>query len=96
MRIYDKVETPLESAFEGAGFQLMGYKLFLNGEEVQKETNLSQLTSIKEGSTFYASEGFGKPFKFNRFKKVYTSYGWSNSGSYPDGIAFVPNQNIKV
>lgn len=96
LKIYDKLETPLESAFEGAGFQLMGYKLFFDGEEVTKDTNVSQLKTIKQGSIFYASEGFGKPFKFNRFKSVYTSYGWSNSGNYPDGIAFVPTQSIKV
>lgn len=95
-RIYDKLEVSLEPAFEGAGLALMGYKLFYNGNHIEKDVTLSSLEGIKAGCTFYASEGFGKPFTFNRFPKVYTNYGWSNSGSYPDGIAFIPNQNIKV
>ena len=95
-KIYDKFELALEAAFEGAGQLLMSYKLFYKGKEILKDQNLSNLDNIQNGDTIYASEGFGKPFKFNRFPIVYTSYGWSNCGNNPDGIMFIPNQNIKV
>jgi hypothetical protein len=75
---------------------IMAFKLFYKGKELDKTLSVAQLDDIKEGDYLIASEGLGKPFKFNRFTSVYTSYGWSNSGNYPDGIAFIPTQNIKV
>jgi len=57
---------------------------------------LSSIDDIKDGDYFLASEGFGKPFKFNRFPDVNNSWGWSNSGNSPDGIMFKPTQSIKV
>ncbi|CAI2373399.1 unnamed protein product [Moneuplotes crassus] len=96
LKIYDKFEAALEGPFDGAGITLMGYKLFYNSKELDKDSNLSKIEGIKNGDTIYASEGFGKPYKFSRFPRVYTSYGWSNSGNYADAITFVPTQNVKV
>mmetsp|Transcript_25563 Transcript_25563/g.22710 ORF Transcript_25563/g.22710 Transcript_25563/m.22710 type:complete len:257 (-) Transcript_25563:362-1132(-) len=95
-KLYDKFEIAFDAPFEGAGIQLMGYKLFFKGKEIEKDQNISTMDDIKEGDTIYASEGFGKPFKYCRFSNVYKSYGWSNSGYSPDGIVFIPTQNIKV
>ena len=54
--------------------------------------------NIVEGDTLLAVEGLGKPCKFLRFKceeGVLSSW-WSNSGSYPDGLRWIPNQKILV
>lgn len=96
LKIYDKLETALEGPFQGAGYSLMAYKLYFNQKELAKDNTLASIDDIKEGDSIYASMGFGKPYVFKRFPRVYTSYGWSNSGNYPDGIAFIPNQSIKV
>lgn len=96
LRLYDKLEGALEHVFAGAGVQLMAYKLYFKGEFLEKDRTIASMDNIIEGDTIYASMGFGKPYTFKRFPRVYTNYGWSNSGSYPDGIAFLPQQNIKI
>ena len=96
LKIYDKFETGLESAFTGVGQPAFSFKLFMKGKALDKESSLAQLEDVKDGEFIYASQGFGKPFTWKRFPRVYTSYGWSNSGSYPDGITYVPTQNVKI
>jgi len=95
-KLYDKMEDSLGPVFSGLGDQFMAYKLFYKSKALDKAACIAQLDDLTEGDCIFASEGLGKPYKFNRFKSVYTSYGWSNSGNYPDGIAFIPNQPIKV
>lgn len=95
-KIYDKFETAFEGPFDGAGETFMSYKLFFNSKMVEKDQCLATIDGIKDGDIIYASEGLGKPFKFNRFMEVNTSWGWSNSGGSPDGIMFKPTKNIKV
>lgn len=96
LQIYEKFETGLSPIFESQGKQIMGFKLFLKGNFIEKDMTIAQLDSINHNDTIYASEGFGKPFVFKRFKDTNLSYGWCNSGNYPDGIAFKPTQNVKV
>lgn len=96
IKLYDKLESALEHVFTGAGVQLMAYKLYFKGEFLEKDKTIALLDNIIQGDTIYASMGFGKPYTFKRFPKVYTNYGWSNSGSYPDGIAFLPQQSVKI
>lgn len=96
VKIYEKLETALESAFFGVGAQIIAFKLFYKGKTLDKAQCPAQILEINDGDYIYAPEGLGKPSVYKRFKSVYTQYGWSNSGSYPDGIAFIPTQNIKV
>jgi len=95
-KIYEKLEIALENSLEGVGATLSSYKLFFNGKEVDKEDCIANIENIFEGSTIYASEGVGKPFKFSRFPEFHSTYRWSNSGRYSDGLAFIPSQNIRL
>lgn len=95
-KLYEKFEDTLANAFLGEGLMVISFKFFFNGKELDKSMTVAQLDNIINGSYIFATAGLGKPSKFNRFKSVYTSYGWSNSGNYPDGIAFLPQQHIKV
>jgi len=74
----------------------MAYKLFFNKTNIQKDKTPAQIEEMKDQDWIYASQGLGKPYVFKRFQKVYTSYGWSNSGNHADGIAYLPQKNVKV
>lgn len=95
-KLYDKFEDTLDATLNGIGYSLIGFKIYHRGKEIDKTMSVAQIDDMQHKDIIFAAEGLGKPYKFNRFKSVYTSYGWSNSGNYPDGIAFIPQQNIKV
>ncbi|CAI2373289.1 unnamed protein product [Moneuplotes crassus] len=94
--IYDKFDTTFDALFEGLGKALSEYKIFFRGKEIDRNSTVATLEDIHEGDSIYASEGYGVPFRFLRFKKVTTDYFWCNSGNYPDGICFVPTQDIRL
>ncbi|CAI2373546.1 unnamed protein product [Moneuplotes crassus] len=95
-KIYEKFETAFENALQGVGAQMMSYKFFFNGKEISKDDCIANLENVTEGSTILASEGLGKPSVFKRFPDSNPNSSWSNSGRYCDGLAFIPNQNIRL
>ena len=53
--------------------------------------------AVVEDDNLFAVEGLGKPCTFRRFKcDESLSTWWSNGGTYPDGLRFIPNQAIKL
>jgi len=50
---------------------------------------------MKEGiltheTPILAIKGLGDPKKWKRFKAPYDGSSWSNSGSHPDALTFIP------
>lgn len=102
VNINDNLLKCIREAVEIAGLQPGKFK-YLSTEEVKdnkleitKDTSVSSLYVPNEGITVFACEGLGKPSKWKRFSTHYEGSTWSNSGSYSDGLVFVPKQAISL